>query len=45
MFFGEVESILNKRRSNTLVEAMEDTELIFIQADSLVSFLLNNPGL
>jgi len=44
-FFGEIDAIINQKRTNTIVEALEDTELIMIDAESLKSFLLNNPGL
>lgn len=42
---GEVESIMQKKRLNTIVEVVEDAELVIIRAESLISFLQSNPGL
>lgn len=45
MFFGEIDSIVNNRRTNTIVEAVEETEIIILESSSLRSFLSDNPGL
>ena len=45
VFIGEVNSLMLKKRVNTLVEVVEDSQLILIPAESLNSFLYSNPGL
>jgi CRP-like cAMP-binding protein len=44
-FIGEVDSLFYKKRLNTIVEVVEDSNLVIIQADALNSFLSSNPGL
>ncbi|CAD8181609.1 unnamed protein product [Paramecium octaurelia] len=45
MFFGEIDSIVQNRRTTTIVEAVEDTEIVILESSSLRSFLADNPGL
>ncbi|CAD8078021.1 unnamed protein product [Paramecium primaurelia] len=45
MFFGEIDSIIKNKRTTTIVEAVEDTEIIILESSSLRSFLADNPGL
>jgi hypothetical protein len=36
---------MQKKKLNTVVEAIEDCEIIFVAAEALSSFLQANPGL
>lgn len=44
-FVGEIEALMTQKRLNTIVEVVEDSQLMMIQQDALNSFLSSNPGL